>query len=90
MAPDPGLRFRVLRRFTVALTVTSVASGAAAQATVTLSHSGKRLSSFAPALANPLTGKCGRTPLQLQLGVSRSGRASGRLTTGGRTAGGEP
>jgi hypothetical protein len=25
MAPDPGLRFRVLRRFTVALTVTSAA-----------------------------------------------------------------
>jgi len=67
----------------------AVASGAAGRATITVSHSGKRLCSFAAALVNPLTGKCGTTPLQLQLGVSRSGRASGRLTTGGRTAGGE-
>jgi Ferric reductase like transmembrane component len=60
----------------------AVASDSAGQATVTVSRSGKRLCNFTAELVNPMAGTCGTTRLQLQVAVSRAGRANGRLTTG--------
>jgi hypothetical protein len=61
----------------------AVASGEADQATVTVSHSGNRLCAFGADLVNPMIGTCGTTPVELQVAISRGGRASGRLITGG-------
>lgn len=61
----------------------AVASSEADQATVTVSHSGNRLCAFTADLVNPLIGTCGTTPVELQVAISRGGRASGRLITGG-------
>lgn len=61
----------------------AVASDQADQATVTVSHSGKQLCTFTADLVNPLTGTCGTTPVEIQVAISRGGRAAGRLITGG-------
>lgn len=60
----------------------AVPTADSSQATVTVDRSGKRLCTFSADLANPLVGNCGTTPIQLQVAVSRGGRASGRLTSG--------
>jgi methionine sulfoxide reductase heme-binding subunit len=60
----------------------AAASDAGGRASITVSRSGKRLCSFTADLANPMAGTCGTTPVEIQVAVSRSGRANGRLTTG--------
>jgi hypothetical protein len=57
-------------------------AGEASRGTVTISRSGTRLCGFDADLVNPLGGICNGIPVQLEIQLSRSGRASGTLITG--------
>jgi methionine sulfoxide reductase heme-binding subunit len=59
-----------------------IAGDDAARGTVTIARSGAALCSFDTSLQNPLAGSCAGMPVQLQVALSRSGRATATMTTG--------
>jgi sulfoxide reductase heme-binding subunit YedZ len=64
------------------LSVRIAITGDQSSGKVTISRSGTALCSFDSPLQNPISGTCAGTPVQLQVALSRSGRATAQLSTG--------
>jgi hypothetical protein len=70
-ARDPSLQLRI-----------GIVGDGAESGTVTVVRSGTALCSFATPLEDPLGGSCAGVPVELQVRLTRSGQATGVLSTG--------